>query len=139
MTYLLDSGFLYGLLNDVDSHHERVVSASKNLEGTVYLPTIVTTEVAYSMTKYLGVGGLIAFLDILANPEQFFTLVEPTHADYERASQIVRQYNDSNIDFVDAVVVAIAERMKVTRILTVDQRHFRLFRPRHCTAFEILP
>ncbi|MEI2690592.1 MAG: hypothetical protein V9H69_13160 [Anaerolineae bacterium] len=36
-------------------------------------------------------------------------------------------------------IVAIAERLKAQRILTLDRRHFGLMRPRHCTAFEILP
>ena len=46
---------------------------------------------------------------------------------------------DSRIDFVDACVMAVAERFGSTKILTLDQRDFRLFRPRHCNSFEILP
>ena len=34
---------------------------------------------------------------------------------------------------------ALAGRLKVTRVLTLDRRHIELFRPRHCAAFEILP
>jgi predicted nucleic acid-binding protein len=37
------------------------------------------------------------------------------------------------------VLVAIAERLNITQVLTLDQRHFRLFRPQHCDAFDILP
>jgi hypothetical protein len=39
----------------------------------------------------------------------------------------------------DATVVALAERLKVARVFTLDRRHFELFQPRHCAAFEILP
>ena len=49
------------------------------------------------------------------------------------------RYADARIDYVDCMIVALAERLGVTRILTLDQRHFRLFRPRHCPAFELLP
>jgi hypothetical protein len=38
-----------------------------------------------------------------------------------------------------ATVVATAERLKITRILTTDRRDFSLVRPRHCSAFELLP
>jgi predicted nucleic acid-binding protein len=41
--------------------------------------------------------------------------------------------------FVDAIIVAIAERLNITRVLTLDVRDFRMFSPRHCAAFELLP
>ena len=50
------------------------------------------------------------------------------------------QYADMQLDFVDATVTAIAERLEdIRRILTVDQRDFRAIRPVHCTHFEVLP
>jgi hypothetical protein len=36
-------------------------------------------------------------------------------------------------------VMAIAERYSSKIVLTLDQRDFRLFRPRHCDAFELFP
>lgn len=38
-----------------------------------------------------------------------------------------------------AAIVAIAERLNVRRILTLDRRHFSVIRPQHCAAFELLP
>jgi predicted nucleic acid-binding protein len=66
-------------------------------------------------------------------------LETPISSDFVRSSEIIRQYSDANIDFVDALIVSMAERLYVTKILTLDQRHFRMFRPKHCEAFEILP
>ncbi len=63
----------------------------------------------------------------------------PTVEDYRRAAEVLRKYNDANIDFADALIVSIAERLNITKILTVDRRHFGAFKPRHCAAFEILP
>lgn len=63
----------------------------------------------------------------------------PLAQDYQRAAELIRQYADAQLDFVDAIIVAIAERLDITRILTLDQRDFRLVRPRHCATFEILP
>jgi len=39
---------------------------------------------------------------------------------------------------VDALIIAMTERLSMTRTLTFDQRDIRLFRPRHCAAFELL-
>jgi hypothetical protein len=33
----------------------------------------------------------------------------------------------------------LAERLNVTRIATLDRRHFTVVRPRHSTAFELVP
>jgi uncharacterized protein len=53
--------------------------------------------------------------------------------------QLLRRYEDAEIGFVDATVVAIAERLKIRRILTTDRRDFSLIQPRHCKQFELLP
>jgi predicted nucleic acid-binding protein len=36
-------------------------------------------------------------------------------------------------------VIALAERLGVTRVATLDQRHFSVVRPRHIPAFTLLP
>ncbi|WP_287526541.1 hypothetical protein [Okeania sp. SIO2C2] len=40
---------------------------------------------------------------------------------------------------VDASVMAIAERLEITKFLTLERRDFQLFRPKHCQFFEIMP
>jgi hypothetical protein len=40
---------------------------------------------------------------------------------------------------VDALIVAMAERLKITRLLTLDRRDFQIIRPKHCDSFELLP
>ncbi|MCB0036464.1 MAG: PIN domain-containing protein [Anaerolineales bacterium] len=137
MSYLLDSGFLYALLNRRESRHNDVLQVSENIEGFIYLPTVATTEVAYLVQRDLGSKALAEFIEMLA--AESFVLAESEDVDYQRAADIVRQYADSQIDYVDAVLVAIAERLNINQVLTIDARHFRLFRPIHCDAFDIFP
>jgi len=138
MAFLLDSGFLYAQLNGKDDHHAEVSVASKIAEREpIVLPIPAITEVSYLLQRDLGIEAVATFLENL--PETDFTLETPTVEDYKRTAEILRKYNDANIDFVDAVIVAIAERLNITKILTVDRRHFGAFVPRHCAAFEILP
>jgi predicted nucleic acid-binding protein len=49
------------------------------------------------------------------------------------------RYADSRIGFVDAASAALAERLAVVRVYTLDRRDFTILRPRHAPAFEILP
>jgi predicted nucleic acid-binding protein len=43
------------------------------------------------------------------------------------------------LDFVDATIVTLAERLDIQKILTVDVRDFRTIRPKHCVYFDIVP
>jgi uncharacterized protein len=137
VSYLLDTGFLYALLNDREQSHGRVRKATERLAASVFLPAPVAVEVAYLIRRDLGAEALAQFAIDLAEPR--FAIIEATTSDYRRAAAVVRQYADAHVDFVDAVLVAMAERLAITRILTLDQRHFRLFRPQHCDAFELIP
>jgi predicted nucleic acid-binding protein len=68
------------------------------------------------------------------------TLPEPiTHTDLQRVHEILQQYAESRLDFVDATVVAIAERQNITRILSLDRRDYTIIRPKHAPYFELLP
>jgi predicted nucleic acid-binding protein len=49
------------------------------------------------------------------------------------------QYSDNQLDFTDAAIVAIAERLDITRVYTLDRRDFSIIRPSHCNYFELLP
>jgi predicted nucleic acid-binding protein len=51
---------------------------------------------------------------------------------------LVRQYSDLRLDGTDAAVIAVAERLGVDQVATVDRRH-SVVRPRHVSAFTLLP
>jgi hypothetical protein len=46
---------------------------------------------------------------------------------------------DLPLGTTDASVVAVAERLGVSEIATLDRRHFTVVRPRHVKAFTVLP
>jgi predicted nucleic acid-binding protein len=62
-----------------------------------------------------------------------------TTPDIAHAAAILKRYADANIGFVDASLVAVAERMGITTILTTDRQHFSLVKPAHCPALSLLP
>jgi|GEM_PF-2139836 len=67
-------------------------------------------------------------------------IIEPClPSDLSRSLTILERYADANLGLVDASIMAIAERLGITKILTCDRRHFSLFRPKHCTGFELCP
>jgi uncharacterized protein len=64
-------------------------------------------------------------------------LLEPD--DWRRAAELVTRYADMPLGAVDASVVAVAERLGLAEIATIDRRHFSVVRPRHIDAFTLLP
>ena len=53
--------------------------------------------------------------------------------------ELVEQYADLPLGTTDASVIAIAERLDLNEIATLDRRHFTVVRPRHVDAFTLLP
>lgn len=136
MTALMDTGFILALLTTDDVHH-RDCRAAIDLESNALVPLVVLPEVAYMVIRDMGYRPFITFMrSTLNNRSQ---LREASADDLARAVEIMEQYADSRIDYVDCVIAAMAERLEITRILTIDQRHFRMLRPRHTPAFDLRP
>ena len=137
MTCLVDASGLFALADSSDDAHQAVRQfISGASEGLVVLEPVVT-EADYLVANRLGVHVELAMLKAIADGA--FRLESLTADDLERSLELIAQYVDSNIGFVDASIVAVTERLRITRILTLDHRHFRMFRPRHCEAFDLVP
>lgn len=56
-----------------------------------------------------------------------------------RMRTLMEKYADAPMDFADASLLVLAERLRVSRIFTLDRRGFAVFRPRNAECFEIFP
>lgn len=77
------------------------------------------------------------FISSLIN--KAITIEHFTARDLVRGLEIMMQYNDLNLGFTDASIIAISERLKIRKILTTDRRHFSAVRPEHWDSFILLP
>ncbi|NBD34528.1 MAG: PIN domain-containing protein [Chloroflexi bacterium] len=136
MTALIDTGVLLAVLAQNDYLHD-VCTLSLEEEEDPLLPSIILPELAYMVARDIGHLTWIRFLESVLAGE--LPLIFTTQADLKRAVKVMRDYADSRVDFVDCVIMAMAERIDVKRVLTVDRKHFSLFRPKHCEFFEISP
>lgn len=64
---------------------------------------------------------------------------ELTPEDWARVAELTEKYGDHPLGGFDASLVAIAERLNLDTIATLDHRHFRLVRPKHVEAFTLVP
>ena len=125
------------LVDAADAAHGRAVEALGSEVEAAIVPQATLPEVCYLIGSRLGAAREADFVRHLAASDW---RVEPsTDADLPRVVALMREYADARIGFVDARVVAIAERIGVTRIYTIDRRHFAMIRPGRLDRFELLP
>jgi hypothetical protein len=137
VTVVADTGALYALVDASDAWHARVVDWWRKNTKPVVLPVTVIPEVTYLLQTRIGAAAEIAFVRGIADGE--FTLEPLEHEDIERAADVMHQYADLPLGFVDATVVATAERLAARELLTTDRRHFGVVRPRHARSFVLVP
>ena len=137
MTIVADTGPLYALVDSDDAWHERVVAWWSANRQPIAVPTCVLPEVCYLLHTRIGPEAESAFVRALVNGE---FVVEPLEAeDIARAETLLAKHADLELSFVDATVIATAERLDTTELLTTDRRHFVAVRPRHVKSFSLLP
>lgn len=137
MALILDTSGLYALMDTSDPAHTAARLVVGRSGDVMLLPSTVLPELDYLVGERLGLAAELAVLHSLVAGE--LRLEHPTTTDLVRCIELMEQYADSAIGLVDASVVAIAERLHITRVLTLDRRHFLMFRPRHAAAFEVIP
>lgn len=137
MTIIADSSFIYALYNPTDKFHRQAMLFAAINNEDVLVPNVVLPEVSYLFSRDSGYEGVKRFIGYFRQINaEFVALTKP---DLARVHEITLTYSDAAFDIVDCCIMAIAERLDVTRIATFDRRDFSIFRPKHCDFFELLP
>ena len=127
MTVIADTGALYALADRSDRWHESVSEWWSASRPSIIVPVTVLPEVTYLIASRLGAQAEIAFVRSVAEGELPTEPLEPE--DIARAVALMNKYADVPLGFVDATVVAIAERLETRDVLTTDRRHFAVIKP----------
>jgi uncharacterized protein len=101
------------------------------------VPSPVLGEVGYLLQSRVGPQAEVTFLQSFGGDG--FHVTELEDQDIRRMAELVETYLDPPLGIVDATVIVIAERLRLTEIATLDHRHFGVVRPSHTRAFTLLP
>jgi hypothetical protein len=135
MAVLVDTGVLYALADADDGWHEQAVAWLDEERDVLTVPVTVLPEVCYLLATRLGPRHEGRFLESVAKGE---LAVDPlTRADLTRAAAILQK--QPALGFVDASMLAMAERVGVRRIATTDRRHFGRVQVAKGVALELVP
>ncbi len=120
---VLDTGVLFAVADAADGDHERCDELLAGRPASeLILPTPVMVEASWLIECRLGPEAEAAFLaSILAGELTRVDLLEP---DWERVIELVSRYADLGLGLVDASVVAVAERLKIGALATLNHRDF---------------
>ncbi len=132
---LFDSGVLFAALDRADRWHARSVALISEASRPPQVPVTALPEVCYFARKVLGAAVERTFIADVADGA--FAVEDLEEDDFARVHELLTKYPD--IGFVDASVVAIAERLRIDTLATVDRRHFSSIRPRHVQSFTLVP
>ena len=135
LTVVADTGAIYALIDASDAWHVRVSEWWKDNRSPVVLPAAILPEVSYLLQTRIDPSAEEAFIRSVAEDEFSVDSV----GDHVRIADLMREYADLPLSFVDASVVAMTESYETRKVLTTDRRHFGVVRPRHTRSLELLP
>jgi hypothetical protein len=134
---LADTGALYALADRRDAWYERMRRYWEDNPEPWLVPASVVTETAFLYGRRLGPEAEADFVASLAAGD--FAVETLESADYARAADLIRAYADLPLGFVDASIVAMAERLDVGTLVTTDRRHFAVVRSAHVPRLRLVP
>lgn len=133
---LTDAGPLVALIDADEPDHAACVEVLK----AIY-PPMITTWAAFTEAMYLlGESGAWRAQSILWSwhEQGDLQLVELTENDLARARKLMEKYQDLPMDLADATLVAVAERLRLTKVFTLDS-DFRVYRLPGKKSFRLVP
>jgi uncharacterized protein len=134
---IVDTSAVLASLDEAYAEHEAIAGIVATADGPLVVSPMVAAESDYMLYSRLGAAAARQFAaDVAA---EAYELPEWTATDHAAALDVINR-NSDDIGIADAANVILADRYRTTRLLTLDQRHFRRLRPLWgADHFSLLP
>lgn len=134
---LIDTGPLVALFDPSDGAHTGCVDVLSTIHEPILTTSCVLTEVFHLLSPdSRGARALMAFVG-----KGGLRVCELDRGDLMRAFELMVKYADAPMDLADASLVAMAEKLDLRRIFTMDRSDFSFYRIRlghRHTEFEVI-
>lgn len=133
---IVDTGFLVGMVSSKDKFHQPCLLTFRqhSKQTRYYSVESCLSEACFILGELRAVEQLERMIQVMP-----LEIVALSGAEVSRVFELMRKYASLPMDFADAALVAIAERLDVDTILTTDKRDFNVYRPKHVSHFKIAP
>lgn len=130
---LIDTGPLVACFNPHDRDHHSCLEKVRNLKGRRLVTTLaIVTETLYLLD--FSLHNQQKFLQFMASG--VVEVVELAAEDFSEMATLMQKYCDCPMDFGDATLVILANRLKTRAILTLDHHDFDIYRTNRGYSFE---
>ncbi|WP_280396615.1 type II toxin-antitoxin system VapC family toxin [Nocardia carnea] len=135
MTLIVDANVLVAVMNRRDKRNQEMRALLASRSDEFVITPYVVAEVTYLLQKYAGAHAEIQFMEAVAKGT-FREEFDP--ADTRRIIELMRQFAGFPLGAADASLIAVAERLAIKEIATVDN-HFRAVKTSGLDYLTILP
>lgn len=132
--WILDTGPVVAYLNGRDPAHDVVTACLDQFQGELVTTSAVITEIMHFVAPSPSGPRLLADF-VAAVGLTVFDLTQPEPL--RNAVDLMEKYADLPMDFADATLVLLAEKLSVFEVLTLDRRGFSVFRTRNRQHFRL--
>lgn len=126
MTIITDTGWIVGFLDRRDSYHGWARELANEFPPPYFTCESVLSEAHFLLKNVPGATTVLRQLIEEGAFDVSFSYVQHLR----RVHALLEKYRDVPMDFADACVVCMAEIHPDTRVLTVDESDFRVYRIR---------
>jgi predicted nucleic acid-binding protein len=131
---LVDAGPMVALLDRADPEHEACVATLRTIRDPLVTVWPAFTEAMYLLGRsWPGQKALWSRLET-----QALAVAPLDGTDAPRMRELMEKYRHLPMDLADAALVRVAERESLTRIFTLDRKHFSIYRPGRRRRFSIV-
>jgi predicted nucleic acid-binding protein len=133
--WLLDTGPLVAYLDRTDKDHAAVVPRLDSFSGQLVTTSAVISEAMYFVAGVRSGPALLAEF-VAASGLRVHDFSEAR--ELGEAARRMEKYADLPMDYADATLVLLAERLGVYDLLTLDRRGFNVFRSSRGKRFSLV-
>jgi uncharacterized protein len=122
LSVAVDAGPLIALFDRDDRYHRRAIEFVRNKRLRLVTNLPVLTEAVFLLRFSIE-----AQRDLLWWANRSVEIDQNTASDFPRIIALLEKYSDMPADFADASLIALAERLELSRVASVD-RDFAIYR-----------
>ncbi len=132
---LLDTGALISLLDQDQPRHLEFTIFFESWKGSVVTSEAVLDEATILLRQVPG--GAAACLEFFTRGGA--TLIPPSLDSLQRCQTLLQDYAELPMDYADATLVALAEKLGTNVVFTTNREHFGVYRTVSGRSFQVVP
>ena len=125
---LIDTGAIVALLNKADKWHDKCVDAHRALGGPLATTAAVLVEVFHLIRERTRDPRRATESAWRLIASEAIAVVAIDDRDLPRLEALMTKYADRPMDFADATLVHVAERLSTNVVFTIDHNDFETYR-----------